>query len=50
MQGIYGRGYSDLCLVLNNAADECLRLARWVKINEKRCFWVFLMTGIMVFC
>ena len=34
MQGILGRGDSQLCLGLNNAADGSLRLARWVKINE----------------
>ena len=34
MQGIYGRDYSELCLGLNNAADEFLRLAQRVKINE----------------
>jgi hypothetical protein len=36
MQGIQGRGYSELYLGLDNAADESLRLAHWVKINEKK--------------
>ncbi len=30
-----GRGYSVLCLALNNAEDGSLRLARRVKIDEK---------------
>jgi hypothetical protein len=34
MQGILGRGDSQLCLGLNNAADGSLRLADWVKMNE----------------
>ena len=36
MQGISGRSYSDLCFVLNNAADGSLRLAQGVKINEMK--------------
>ena len=38
MQGILGRGDSQLCLGLNNAADGSLRLARRVKINEIKRF------------
>ena len=34
MRGTLGRGYSALCRALNNEADESLRLARRVKINE----------------
>ncbi len=33
MQGTLGRGNSLLCIVLNNAADGSLRLARRVNIN-----------------
>ena len=35
MQGISGRSHSLLLLALNNVADESLRLALQVKINEK---------------
>ncbi|MFC1516687.1 hypothetical protein ACFL7E_08025, partial [Thermodesulfobacteriota bacterium] len=35
MQGISGRSHSLLLQALNNAADGSLRLALWVKINEK---------------
>ena len=35
MQGTSGRGYSVLCLALNNIADGSLQLALWVKIDEK---------------
>jgi len=31
-----GRGYSVLCLALNNAEDGSLRLARRVKSDEKK--------------
>ena len=34
MQGTSGRGYSELCFGLNNAADGSLRLARRVKSDE----------------
>jgi len=36
MQGTSGRNTSELLRVLNNAADESLRLALWVKIDEKK--------------
>jgi hypothetical protein len=36
MQGTSGRGYSILCLALNNAEDGSLRLALWLKIDEKK--------------
>jgi hypothetical protein len=36
MQGTSGRGYSVLCLALNNAEDGSLRLARRVKSDEKK--------------
>jgi len=51
MQGTQGQGYSGLCRILDNAVDECLRLARRVKINEiKSTFilftkWVFTITS-----
>jgi hypothetical protein len=35
MQGISGRSHSLLLQALNNVADGSLRLALWVKINEK---------------
>ena len=41
MQGILGRGDSQLCLGLNNAADGSLRLADWVKMNEIKWFLSF---------
>jgi|GEM_PF-3537701 len=36
MQGISGRSHSLLLQALNNAADGSLRLARRVKIDEKK--------------
>jgi len=36
MQGIYGQSHSGLLRALNNAADKNLRLALWVKIDEKK--------------
>ena len=36
MQGTSGQSHSELLRALNNAADESLRLALWVKIDEKK--------------
>jgi hypothetical protein len=36
MQGTYGRSHSLLLRALNNEANESLRLALWVKIDEKK--------------
>ena len=53
MQGTQGRGYSGLCRTLDNAADESLRLARRVKINEIKSTiilftnWVFTITSLI---
>ena len=45
MQGISGRSYSRLLQALNNAADGSLRLARRVKIDEKKDLHAFLPFG-----
>jgi len=58
MQGTQGQGYSGLCRTLDNAADESLRLARRVKINEIKSTiilftnWVFGITSqiFTIFC
>ena len=54
MQGISGRSHSMLLQALNNAADGSLRLALWVKINEKmdsihftRRVEYFIVTNLM---
>ena len=36
MQGTLGQSHSELLRALNNAVDERLRLALWVKIDEKK--------------
>lgn len=36
LQGTSGRGNSELCLALNNAADGSHRLAHRVKINKMK--------------
>jgi len=36
VQGTKGRSHSELLRAHNNAADESLRLALWVKIDEKK--------------
>ena len=41
MQGTSGRSYSELCFALNNAAYGSLRLARRVKIDEKKILIYF---------
>ena len=54
MQGTSGRSHSLLLQALNNVADGSLRLALWVKIDEKidaihfTC-WVnyFVVTNLM---
>jgi len=35
-KALKGEGHSELLRALNNAADESLRLALWVKIDEKK--------------
>jgi len=46
MQGISGRSHSFLLLqALNNAADGSLRLARRVKMDEKKDLHPFLPFG-----
>jgi len=48
MQGISGRSHSLLLQVLNNAAEGSLRLARRVKIDErKRSSSFFYHLGII---
>jgi len=48
MQGISGRSHSLLLQALNNAADGSLRLALWVKIDEKKRFASFLPSGYLL--
>jgi len=45
MQGISGRSHSRLLPALNNAADGRLRLARRVKIDEKKDLHPFQAFG-----
>jgi len=47
MQGISGRSHSRLLQALNNEADGSLRLARRVKIDEKKDLHPFFTLWVL---